>query len=461
MQSLDLPQGLAAEATEEYNNVAAWLRASDSPLTGYSLALYPQGSFRLGTPVRPVVRQDEFDIDLVCEIGIAKDSVSQERLKKMVGDRLKADAQKRATLRERRRCWTLGYAKRFHLDVLPTIPDVERGGTCVLLTDTELRHWQHSNPNGYAAWFYGRMHRIDEARATLAKSLSVTVDRVPEWWVRTALQRSVQVLKRHRDVHFEQNLDSRPVSVILTTLAGHAYRGEGELLDALQGIIEGLDAHVETRDGKWVIRNPANEEENFADKWNERPALRDAFMKWRDQVYDDIDALTGAASVANGTLLLEKAFRIPNAAGGESKPVRMSSATVAPTPAPGNLGHRKSPPWPARLQYVCRAQRRVYLGSGSGQPRAVGSRVPKNVRLEFSVLTDAPPPYEVQWQVTNTGSEARAAGDLRGEFYLPNAQSGSRSENTKYYGTHVVQAFVVKDGRLVAKSDELLVQVDP
>jgi len=61
------------------------------------------------------------------------------------------------TCEPRRRCWTLNDPDNgFHLDVLPSIPDLEYPPTGILLTDKELFHWQHSDPIGYARWFRKR-----------------------------------------------------------------------------------------------------------------------------------------------------------------------------------------------------------------------------------------------------------------------------------------------------------------
>jgi hypothetical protein len=51
---------------------------------------------------------------------------------------------------------------------------------------------------------------------------------VPTYELKTPLQRAIQLLKRHRDVMFVDNLDVAPISMILTNLAGHAYGGEAE-----------------------------------------------------------------------------------------------------------------------------------------------------------------------------------------------------------------------------------------
>ena len=88
---LDIPDDLAEEAIAKYEAVAAWLGDEDSPLRQYEPELYPQGSFRLGTPIRPLTARDEFDIDLVCRLKIAKESTTQQELKDRVGSRLNSD----------------------------------------------------------------------------------------------------------------------------------------------------------------------------------------------------------------------------------------------------------------------------------------------------------------------------------------------------------------------------------
>ena len=52
----------AAEA--EYKNIGNWI---DKNTPQYKIDIYPQGSFALGTVVKPIDREDEYDIDLVCE----------------------------------------------------------------------------------------------------------------------------------------------------------------------------------------------------------------------------------------------------------------------------------------------------------------------------------------------------------------------------------------------------------
>lgn len=50
---------------------------------------------------------------------------------------------------------------------------------------------------------------------------------------------------------------------------------------------------IANRDGKWWVPNPAHEEENFADKWNEYPERREAFYFWYDQIATSVNDLAG------------------------------------------------------------------------------------------------------------------------------------------------------------------------
>ena len=85
----------------------------------------------------------------------------------------------------------------------------------------------------------------------------------------------------------------------------------------------------------------------------------------------------------------------------------------------------------------------------------------KKCRIEFSVVGGALLSSEsiIQWQVVNTGYEAEINNCLRGGFEACNYGNFGRYENTAYSGTHWVQAFVINNGRCVAKSKEILVKV--
>jgi len=260
----DIADDVYTRAVDRYLQLAAWL-ANYWATSRSAGEVYPQGSFRLGTVVRPIDPRDSYDIDLVCRRDIAKDSTTQQALKSDVGTGISlyvASSPEGTPIRqEGKRCWTLDYPfEPFHIVVLPALPDYLGAKNGILLTDRELREWQRSNPIDYASWFFRVMQReYVQLREGLAKQMDVAD--VPEWKVKTTLQRSVQALKRHRDRFFADTPDDRPASIIVTTLAARSYRGAGPLFEVLVDVTAKMPALIERRDPKtktWVqVASPA------------------------------------------------------------------------------------------------------------------------------------------------------------------------------------------------------------
>ena len=98
------------------------------------------------------------------------------------------------------------------------------------------------------------------------------------------------------------------------------------------------------------------------------------------------------------------------------------------------------------------------------RPARFGSNGPalaKRSGLKFEADTNVPWPYEVYWQVVNTGAEASKANGLRGSFEQAYVGRGSLSKNetTLYSGTHSIECFVVKDAYCVAQSGPFVVNI--
>jgi hypothetical protein len=465
--ALDIPDHVYEDATLKYEDVGTWLAENDSELKEYAPEIYPQGSFRLGTVVRPLSREDGYDIDLVCHLSISKERTTQKNLKKVVGDRLAKRKDLQEILVPSRRCWVLEYPSQdqmphFHMDVLPAIPNRESPPTGIMLTDTELTLWQKSNPKAYSEWFYDRMKVIfQEKRTSLAEAIQANVEDVPEWQVKTPLQVAIQVLKRHRDIHFQHDTDNRPVSIIITTLAAHAYRNQGDVYDSFVDIVRDMPKYVEKRNGLWWVGNPVDKDENFADKWNEYPERRMSFAKWLQKVQSDFATASQKQTLSEaidfltpsiGTRIMAKVASELGIKQASAPPLAIGSALYVP--AIGDTRHCLSPAWPLKKQYKASVTASVHLKKGGKKLwQLTGRAVPKKVWLRFAVSTNTPPPYDVQWQVVNTGKEATEARQLRGDFYEGDVQGNAvRWETTAFKGTHWVEAFIIKNGLCVARS---------
>jgi hypothetical protein len=129
-----------------------------------------------------------------------------------------------------------------------------------------------------------------ERRTQLAKAASVSIDDITSWKVKTTLQRNVQILKLHRNSFFAHDLDSRPPSCVVTTLAALAYRGESALADAVLAAATDMPGYIHT-DGKlWIVENPAQPGDNLADRWSAQPGALARFKPWLDDLAVTIEA---------------------------------------------------------------------------------------------------------------------------------------------------------------------------
>jgi len=309
----DIPDNIYLLAVARYEHVGAFLDRywSASPTDGL---VYSQGSFRLGTVTQPINPKDQYDIDLVCRRDLLKESTSQATLKLDVGKGLRlyvaTGPDGEPTCKEGKRCWTLFYGKEpFHMDVLPAIPNVEIDGNAIWLTDKDLRMWQPSNPIDYATWFHARMReefvQLSERQA-VAKRMEVKD--VPAWQVKTSLQRTVQALKRHRDIHFAERPENRPASIIITTLAARAYTTGGTLYEVLVDVTAKMPELVELRNGDHWVPNPVHPEENFADRWRRHPGRDRLFFDWIEQAHAHFSGYGADAGVDRVLVKLAESF---------------------------------------------------------------------------------------------------------------------------------------------------------
>lgn len=294
--NLDISETMRKKAENSYRAVGEWLGDCNDDS---DVKIMPQGSFYLGTVIRPVSDEDEYDIDLVCLLKNAK-SKSESEIKNIVGNRLKEHGNYSKMLqKEGKRCWTLCYDE-FHMDILPCVPnDViysEPYFTKIKLTHKLSNNTyipKYSNPYKYHEWFEERMKtQVTEIRKDFATKNNVEIDQVPLYQIKTPLQRTVQLLKRHRDVMYDKlppnRKDNAPISIIITTLAALAYNNEANIFDALNNIVSKMENYIEKDGDTYKILNPVMSEENFADKWNTEPAKAQEFFCWLQCVRNEM-----------------------------------------------------------------------------------------------------------------------------------------------------------------------------
>lgn len=490
VEQIQVPRSRYEQAEKSYNAVGDHLNRDGGPLAQHDPQIYVQGSFRLGTAIRPANDGDEYDIDLVCELNRTTQDVTQKQLKRGVGADLRDYTLQHGMNppEESRRCWTLNYADgaQFHLDVLPALPDsfrqrllLEASGhdsaladTAIAITDNETLEyksstgeWPRSNPKGYTEWFKRRMGRLFEKRREALALEAVAkgeVEDVPAYRVQTPLQQLVQLLKHHRDRCFaESDGDNKPISIIITTLAAHAYNEESTLVDAIRNVLPRMVDFIEDRGGERWVANPTNPDENFADRWATHPERQQAFYDWHQRAMDDFQAVLNAGSREEALAALQERV---------SERVRKAVAEERPRASAGlqrlrRLTNRqaKQPPWPVGRSGTVEITHATLSRTRDRRSRIGNDAQPvgKGASLKFFARTEIPAPFDVYWQVINTGAEAESADNLRGDFNQGDVtRDGLRHEETaSYAGQHSIECFIVKGGYLVARSGQFIVNI--
>ena len=92
LENIDIPPSAYEKAKQRYKDLGDWFGRPESKCSGYSPSIYPQGSFRLGTVIRPLGPNDEYDLDMGTRLlkGVTKATHTQKFLKDLVGNDLEA-----------------------------------------------------------------------------------------------------------------------------------------------------------------------------------------------------------------------------------------------------------------------------------------------------------------------------------------------------------------------------------
>jgi len=203
----------------------------------------------------------------------------------------------------------------FHVDVTPARcapgnSDCDGHGY-LLVPDRELG-WKCSSPRPYNGWLAGVAARqirivgydaLITRRVFLAEAKQEPIPAYSDYIDGNPLRAAIKLLKRHRDMWAIQHdkASVRPISAILTTLAGLAYADvvkesqhiDFRAIDAIVAIVERLPRYITRSDSAGLsVLNPTDAGENFAEKWNrpqgEGRRYVEAFHQWHTIAVRDI-----------------------------------------------------------------------------------------------------------------------------------------------------------------------------
>lgn len=224
---------------------------------------------------------------------------------------------------------------------------------------------------------------------------------------------------------------------------------------------------------KYEILNPTMPSENFADKWNEKKSKAIAFFNWLKQLNKDIAWLNTLTTYTALSAGLKKLFaqktvdRLMTRYASElQQEAEAASALSEETPPPSvntlnKLPYHKKAPWSMPKGYRICIKGEISTDNGQTYRKFCSEElIPKGACLRFTPINTRKDDAKYFWQITNTGEEARAARQLRGEeFEDSNGPSNARIEHSVYTGKHYVQCFFVRGKQCLAQSEPFVVYI--
>ncbi len=237
-------------------------------LSGYQ-KMEPQGSYALGTAIKPVDDDKEYDADI--QIVMNPNPIWEPReYIKAIYNALKENQTYSGKIDLHNRCVTVDYAGDFHLDVVPRIT-IEGSHHICNIGDNEF---EETDGIGYREWF-NEKNRITEGN----------------------LKRVVRLLKYLRD---HKNYTDK--SILLTTLAGNTIESSDEgteavktVSDTLVTVLTRMDDYLQKHSDMPEIRNPALPSETFNRHWDQKK-----YDNFRDRVHSH--AQTAKEAKANPSI---------------------------------------------------------------------------------------------------------------------------------------------------------------
>ena len=202
-----------------------------------------QGSYALGTTIRPVKDTDEYDVDRLVYVEYDSSKGPKDYIDDVYWC-LKANGNYADKVQRNTRCVTVNYAGEFKIDVVPCITYNGNHFIC----DRKTNEYEVTDGTGFRDWFN------DKNRITNGNLKLVT-----------------RLLKHLRD---DKKTFTAP-SVLLTTLIGNTvYDGEGDahfktLPEALLTVISRIDEFLWSHPNMPEIRNPALPNETFTRHWDQ------------------------------------------------------------------------------------------------------------------------------------------------------------------------------------------------
>ena len=314
--SIQLPPSLHQKAIERYEAVQRFL---DSPATSFEGLIeyfYPQGSMAIDATISTRGTDDEFDLDIVLQLGGRFRSMQPLDIHKELEAALRGYHGIKVV--RQTRCVTLYYKDGMHLDITPSVRE--------LATPERQSHIMHAkgpsasardhpvamNAYGFANWYNLRTpleRRVHDAFArrwhdfeTARIRANAEVDDVPEqqaFVVKNTATLALQVHKRSRNIRYADHVGRIIPSVLLSYYAGGSARPNMRLSDMVVRIANQICSEIKTASlyrSTLHVTNPVHDQDVFTDRWPETISQQNEYADFLKEL------VRGLSSIQRGEM---------------------------------------------------------------------------------------------------------------------------------------------------------------
>lgn len=288
-----IASNLELDATRKQQMESAYRAVNDVLLRdeeffkNITINVYAQGSLLIDTTIKPL-SGEEFDLDIVLHVEDSYLNNTPSKIYDALYRVLSNHDTYKPLLQRKNRCIRINYNSDFHMDVLPGCIITINNNRLMIPEDERRISWSRTNPKGYAEWFKEIAERnkgsfVLQERYNLMLEAKIETEDLPlDIYLKTPLQRTVQIVKRYRDLYY-QNKDKAKnpsvSSIVLTTLLAQSHEGNSSIQEALKNAVQKLKKlanDYKFRKVKFAVYNPidnhddVDRRENFTDSWEDK-----------------------------------------------------------------------------------------------------------------------------------------------------------------------------------------------
>jgi hypothetical protein len=325
--NIGLTSAMREEVERYYETVGNILRNAPegSILKSIDLKVYAHGSLLSDTALR-AIHDGEVDLDIVIVFSLdhRHSAISPQAVQDEIYKLLKNDGRYKDIVEKKSRCIRLNYKKKFHIDLMPALPETFGQDNSYILVPHKLTEtlfdWQNSAPLPLNEWFISQEKMYLSEGIIKLSRMDNTIDQAPFPVAdrnRSNMKSCLLLLKRIRDHLLCEEDDCGKIarSMALQVLVGTHYRPQGSLIEDLYYLITQIKKATFDYQNLHVY-NPIQEHldkedrEDFAEKWRQDYAMYEKFKNWLASAEEKVAAVMvmPAAAVTEYSELLKELF---------------------------------------------------------------------------------------------------------------------------------------------------------